>query len=83
MSQLDHLRLFDTHELWWVIDPLGKALPPAKQPKLADICFKADLRNIQLQAIGIRGLLPGLTLYMNEENAKRDAELRLQERDTK
>lgn len=73
---IEHLRLFDTHELWWVTDP-------TKHSELGDICFKADLQSIQLQAIGIKGLLLGLTLYMNEENAKRDAGFRLQERDTK
>lgn len=75
-TSIEHLRLFDTHQVWWVTDP-------AEHSELGDICFKADLRSIQLQVIGVKRLLPELTLYMNEENAKRDAKLRLHERDTK
>lgn len=74
MPDIEHLRLEDHAKVWWVMDP-------AEKSRIGDICFQTDLRSIQLQAIGVKGLLPGLTLYMTEENAKRDAELRLRERD--
>lgn len=74
MTEIDHLKLEDSKDVWWVTDP-------TEHSELNDIYFTANLRSIQLQAIGIKGMLPGLTLYMNEEAAKRDAELRLKERD--
>lgn len=73
MNEIDHLKLEDTAKVWWVKDP-------TEHSELSDICFQADLRNIQLQAIGMKELPLGLTLYMNEDTAKRDAELRLRER---
>lgn len=73
MTNIEHLKLEDTAKVWWVTDP-------TEHSELGDIYFQADLRNIQLQAIAMKCLPKGLTLYMNEEAAKRDAELRIRER---
>ena len=72
MVAIEDLRIRDDQKVWWVMDP-------TEHSELGDIYFKADLRSIQLQAIGIKGLLPGLTLYMTEESAKREAGLRLKD----
>lgn len=74
MPDIEHLKLEDHAKVWWVMDP-------TEESELCDICFQADLRSIQMQAIGIKGCLDRLTLYMDKDNARRDAELRLKERD--
>jgi hypothetical protein len=74
MTHIKYFKLEDTQKVWWVMEP-------TELSGLADICFEADLRSIQLQAIGIKNTLRGLTLYMSEDEAKRDAELRLRERE--
>lgn len=74
MPDIEHLRLEDHAKVWFVTNP-------TEHSELGDIYYQADLRNIQLQAIGIKETLPGLTLYMSGDDARRDAELRLKERD--